>query len=283
MYRGHGPYWQKVLRYCVSGNLQAVLDEFTHILREWMGILDLGKPGVWSDLADELASVVSLRAVDYEVRDPMAAWEEGKRRIRIRFSALFGQRRWEDGSQARRAATVRTAFNSPFWPFVLASTSVGQEGLDFHQYCHAVVHWNLPGNPVDLEQREGRVHRYKGHAIRKNLAAAHADAAFQSGVLDPWQRMFEAAVEARPPDENDLVPFWVLPGDTLIERHVPALPLSREVRRLSSLKQSLALYRLVFGQARQEDLVQFLERHSRSEMDSALLTRLSVDLTPGSR
>ena len=65
---------------------------------------------------------------------------------------------------------MRTAFNSPFWPFVLATTSVGQEGLDFHQYCHAVVHWNLPANPVDLEQREGRVHRYKGHAIRKNIA-----------------------------------------------------------------------------------------------------------------
>ena len=44
------------------------------------------------------------------------------------------------------------------------STSIGQEGLDFHTYCHAVVHWNLPSNPVDMEQREGRVHRYKGHA-----------------------------------------------------------------------------------------------------------------------
>lgn len=30
----------------------------------------------------------------------------------------------------------RTAFNSPFWPFVLASTDVGQEGLDFHSYTH---------------------------------------------------------------------------------------------------------------------------------------------------
>ena len=69
------------------------------------------------------------------------------------------------------------AYNSPFRPFVLASTSVGQEGLDFHTYSHAIVHWNLPSNPVDLEQREGRVHRYKGHAVRKNVAADTADAA----------------------------------------------------------------------------------------------------------
>ncbi|MEA3275971.1 MAG: helicase-related protein [Pseudomonadota bacterium] len=62
--------------------------------------------------------------------------------------------------------SVRAAFNSPFRPFVLTSTSIGQEGLDFHPWCHRLVHWNLPGNPVDLEQREGRIHRYKGHAAR---------------------------------------------------------------------------------------------------------------------
>ena len=74
------------------------------------------------------------------------------------------------GEQPARRSQLREAFNSPFWPFALVSTSVGQEGLDFHPYCHVVVHWNLPTNPVDLEQREGRVHRYKGHAIRKNVA-----------------------------------------------------------------------------------------------------------------
>ena len=37
----------------------------------------------------------------------------------------------------------------------------------------AVYHWNLPSNPVDIEQREGRVHRYKGLVIRSNLAAQY--------------------------------------------------------------------------------------------------------------
>jgi hypothetical protein len=46
---------------------------------------------------------------------------------------------------------------------------------------------------VDFEQREGRVHRYKGHAIRKNVAAACATAALTAGVGDPWQAMFAAA------------------------------------------------------------------------------------------
>ena len=55
-------------------------------------------------------------------------------------------------------------------PFVLASTSVVQEGIDFHWWSHSVIHWNLPSNPVDFEQREGRVNRFAGHAVRKNVA-----------------------------------------------------------------------------------------------------------------
>ena len=155
---------------------------------------------------------------------------------------------------------MRDAFNSPFRPFVLASTSIGQEGLDFHTWCHSVVHWNLPRNPVDLEQREGRVQRYKGHAVRKNIAMAYGLRAFgdkwdQQG--DPWHFMFELAKRERPPDANDLVPYWLyeLEGGASIERHVPTFPYSKEEQHFRQLKRMLAVYRLVFGQPRQEDLL----------------------------
>ena len=113
-----------------------------------------------------------------------------------RFALRFGDERSDDGGETRRSH-VRTAFNSPFWPFVLATTSVGQESLDFHLYCHAVVHWNLPANPVDLEQREGRVHRYKGHAVRRNLAGALGRDAAAPGDKDPWTWMFEEGARRR--------------------------------------------------------------------------------------
>ena len=86
-------------------------------------------------------------------------------------------------AESVRAPEVRNAFNSPFWPFVLASTSVGQEGIDFHWWSHSVVHWNLPSNPVDFEQREGRVNRFGGHAVRKNVASAHGRDALASARL----------------------------------------------------------------------------------------------------
>lgn len=42
---------------------------------------------------------------------------------------------------------------------VLVSTEVGSEGLDF-QFCHIVVNYDLPWNPMVIEQRIGRVDRF---------------------------------------------------------------------------------------------------------------------------
>src|SRR5205823_12656268 len=148
--------------------------------------------------------------------------------MRIRFAMRFGDDRsdeeaplvFDGSSPATRKERVRAAFNSPFLPFVLVSASVGQEGLDFHHYCHAVTHWNLPSNPVDLEQREGRIHRYQGHAVRKNVAATHAAEAFRRLDSDVWETVFALGCARRPTHENDLVPYWLFPGDAKIERHV---------------------------------------------------------------
>ena len=61
-------------------------------------------------------------------------------------------------------------------------------------------------------------------------------------------------------NETDLVPYWVFPGPAHIERHAPMLPLSREETRIVDLRRSVALYRLVFGQARQEEFVRLLRQ-----------------------
>lgn len=128
------------------------------------------------------------------------------------------------------------------------------------------MHWNLPGNPVDLEQREGRVHRYKGHAVRRNVARRSAAAATGPGD-DPWQALFEAARDARLPHENDLVPYWVFTGESVIELYVPALPLSKETAQYERLLRSVGAYRLLLGQPRQEDLLRGLGRRPRMAPD----------------
>lgn len=192
-------------------------------------------------------------------------------RISSHFAARYG-RAQSDDKAAMRETTIRTAYNSPFRPFVLASTSVGQEGLDFHTYSHAIVHWNLPGNPVDLEQREGRVHRYKGHAVRKNVAADFGDAAVALGGDDPWESIFALAVASGNGDSN-IKPFWIYtrPNGAVIERYVPALPLSREAQQYRRLLRTVGAYRLVIGQPRQDDLIRYLGED---------VSWLRIDLTP---
>ena len=148
------PYWRQVEDYCAAGNLQAVLDEYIHTLRDLDGLFSADDKKAWDGLAKAVTAALSLRtgapSVD-EFRPADDTVHIERHRMRNHFAMRFGAQETDDGRAGAREGQVRRAFNSPFWPFVLASTSVGQEGLDFHAYCHAVMHWNLPTNPVDLE------------------------------------------------------------------------------------------------------------------------------------
>lgn len=267
-------YWRAVLEHALEGCLQAVLDEYVHILVESEGLQDADHSQRAQTLAQTVTEALSTRAATNTVEHVDVADSEirlSEHRMSSHFAARYG-RAQSDDKAGMREDTIRTAFNSPFRPFVLASTSVGQEGLDFHTYSHAIVHWNLPGNPVDLEQREGRVHRYKGHAVRKNVAADHGLAALSSGRTDPWEAIFEAA-QASDGGSSNIKPFWIYtrPGGAVIERYVPALPLSREAQQYRRLLRTVGAYRLVIGQPRQDDLV----RYVGEDVDW-----LRIDLTP---
>ncbi len=273
---GEDVYWRAALQYCFAGNLQAVLDEYVHVLVDAEGLQDVAGLERAARLGDAFDAAVSLRATRAAVDDLQADDQSvtlHSHNARLHFAARFGRSQTDD-QQMQREGQVREAYNSPFWPFVLASTSVGQEGLDFHSYSHAVVHWNLPGNPVDLEQREGRVHRFKGHAIRRNVARTHGRAALED-VGDPWSAVF-AAAQRDAGGDSELTPFWVYApdGGAHIERYVPASPLSREAARYRRLLRTVGAYRLVMGQTRQEDLLHYLGETAQE------LDWLRIDLTP---
>ena len=274
------PYWRAVLGYAIDGNLQALLDEYVHVLRDAQGLFGQSAAAAASEIAREVRNALSLRTARVGVDELTTKGALAKHNLRASFAVRFGDEADVDGSKANRKDLVRAAFNSPFWPFVLASTSVGQEGLDFHLYCHSVIHWNLPSNPVDLEQREGRVHRFKGHAVRKNVAARHVEA--DANSPDVWDALFDRARVARSDSASDIVPYWVyaVEGGAAIERHVPALPLSRDEVRLRQLKRSLALYRMVFGQPRQDELLDFLLSQMTPEEATARLDEVRIDLSP---
>lgn len=275
-------YWQSVLHHCVNNDLQSVLDEYVHVLLEAEGQTDASQSDAVTVVSKAIDEALSLKPARIEIKRYQA------RRGRIHTLKPFGMRgrfatrliaKGQEDNAAQRTDTIRTAFNSPFRPFVLASTSVGQEGLDFHLYCHRLVHWNLPSNPVDLEQREGRIHRYKNHAIRQNLAQRYSQSLKKVDQgQDIWAQMFDIA-EKHTEREGGLEPYWLLEGQTSIERYALSLPYSRETSLMGWLRRSVAIYRLAFGQPRQDDLLTFLSnlKGSTEEID---MQSLQINLRP---
>lgn len=277
-------YWREVLRYSADCHLQAVLDEYIHVLRSWVKSSDVvGRATAAVRVGD---ARLKVRTVNPDGTDPVDVLG-GVRQMPMVFASTFGSDENVGSEQSiSRLQIVSNRFNSPFWPFVMATTSIGQEGLDFHLYSHAVVHWNLPPSPVDLEQREGRIQRRHGHAIRKNLALDYRRHISGDAITDPWAELFTAAendLELRGLTAQGMVPHWVYSPSAehaKIERYARYFPYSKEERRFEQLMQELTTYRLTFGQPRQDDLLQFLRASIEQDDLEAIAQRLRVDLGP---
>lgn len=265
-------YLEGVMDYCVLGNLQAVLDEYRAMCRDN------------DDFVTKLSSAFfDVTHVQVDTDESFGHPDTPRLPLRSYYAVAFGKgKKGVTEKTEQHASNIREAFNSPFYPFVLASTSVGQEGLDFHWYCRKIVHWNLPSNPQDLEQREGRINRYKCLAIRRNLSRLDTES-------KDWTEVFARAAARVRTEFGDrytqMVPAWCLPEEWIdryrneiewIERIVPQYPLSSDCDAYRRLKDILTLYRLTLGQPRQEDLVEMLaSRNLTDEQIRSLLFNLS--------
>ena len=263
----------------MSGNIQALLDEYIFLLVECENFKQNAK-----ELAEHFAAIMNIRTSTIRVDSLKSFFDENyKPTMRCHFALDFGNQRIETASGKKRIINLREAFNSPFKPFVLASTSIGQEGLDFHYYCRKVMHWNLPNNAIDIEQREGRINRYMGHVIRQNIAAKYSDNLIDANII-VWKELFEIAKENEQQNQKcDLVPYWHVEGvkGIKIERIVPLHPFSKDINKLKYLLDVLTFYRLTFGQPRQEELVETLlkENMDKKELDQ-LINNLMINLSP---
>lgn len=93
--------------------------------------------------------------------------------------------------------------------------------------------------------------------------------------------MFEAAKQKEKTDgASDLIPYWGLQESEdmiKIERIVPMYPFSRDVLAYERLIKILSVYRLTLGQARQEELLEYLFKNCD---DPAKLKKLFINLSP---
>ncbi len=70
------------------------------------------------------------------------------------------------GSTSNRQRLIQ-AFNSPFFPNTLVSTSVLQEGVNLQYNCDNTYHYGIAWTPGDNEQRVGRIDRLFSKTERK--------------------------------------------------------------------------------------------------------------------
>ena len=286
-------YLENVLHYCTDGCFQGMLDEYIHLLQqdnngafqaELIKNLDVIQTSHYEiDTIEAFETEVKNEVIKRNAKKNEIVMEQNARKekinMRSHFAVCFSKS--IEKNDGDRKENLRNAFNSPLRPFVLASTSIGQEGLDFHNYCRRIVHWNLPSNPIDLEQREGRINRYKCLAIRQNVAARHGKMKF-SNDDSIWNQLFE---RARQKENNgkysELIPFWCFGKNQKIkiERIVPIYPMSSDITRYERLIKILSLYRMTLGQPRQEELLEYVFSNCDDEEINKLKT-LFIDLSP---
>lgn len=156
---------EQVEQYCTYGLYETVL-------AEWMYMNDTEDPNKVSEIL-----FPSHRSTKIEIslytKDSGAAITQGKRKIDTYYARCIGLSK--DDDKVSTIDNLQKAFNSPFAPFVFATTSVGQEGLDFHHYADRIVHLAIPANPTAFEQREGRINRRNCLAIRRKVIEWYGD------------------------------------------------------------------------------------------------------------
>src|SRR5207244_5202278 len=110
---------------------------------------------------------------------------------------------------------------------------------------------------------------------------------------NPWPTLFDTIERGNDVQKykHGLFPHWVYEcrdaaNTVRIRRHVPFFTTSRDAAKYERLKAGLALYRLVFGQVNQEDLLETLQQQTEGmepEAKSARLKRLAsymLNLSP---
>jgi SNF2 family DNA or RNA helicase len=78
---------------------------------------------------------------------------------------------------------------------ILVTTEIGGEGRNL-QFCHQMINYDLPWNPMKIEQRIGRIHRLgqQNEVMIYNFCAAESIEEYILNILDRKINMFEMVI-----------------------------------------------------------------------------------------
>lgn len=135
---------------------------------------------------------------------------------------------------------------------VLVSTEAGGEGRNL-QFSSIVINYDLPWNPMRLEQRIGRVHRLgQAHPVRViNLAARGTIEAHVLEILDRKIKMFELVVG----EMEEILGTWQPHGsfeDEIFRCWTDSTQPRTRKRRFAELAQNLVVARRLYQQQKDQ-------------------------------
>ena len=300
--RSNEHFWRQILLYNAEFHFGEMLEEYAYLnggfiqdkkrnQNETQELVNKCKKFV-----EKVSEITGIKTSSLRFNTSDKKWS-----IRSNFALSFNDDKTEtvkQGSGAgieiggRRKTKIREAFNSPFWPFVLTTTSIGQEGLDFHLYCSNIIHWNLPPSPAKLEQREGRINRFNGYFIRNSIA----DADFGKRThafgrnCNVWHDLVNHAKSHS--IENELkkgfMPNWHFDGSRKMSRILYDFQDGADLQKYNRLKKRLAYYRMAFGIADPEAVLEAMDTAVESDSKIAgylrgYMINLAPDFAAGSK
>lgn len=196
-------------------------------------------------------------------------------------------------SDTEREAEVRS-FQQPDGPRYLVSSRAGGEGINL-QVARRLVHIDVPWNPMDMEQRVGRVHRF---GSRKEIIvdtvvvkdSREADAyriaesklrLIASTMVEPerFDSVFARVMCLVPPEDLQSVMINAPTGPFTPEDQEAIAAIVREGFRAWSefdarfAEQQRQIQALDPGLARWDDLAGFLRDYGRAELSAEFVTQ----------
>ena len=280
------PYWQQVVAYCAAGNLQAVLDEYVHVLRDLEGLFAADQEVAWDRLASTIVAALTLRTGAPRVQE-LRSEDERVRLENHRMRNLFRdavrhpgtRRRFRRGSRGAGTPGFQFAFSGRLrwlplpsvkrdWIFTLTATP-SCTGI-----CRRIRSTSSNAKAACTDSRGlPCVRTWRPNTDPKSLPKGLVMLGkFSSNLLasNPWR--------TRPRTLLDIP----VKGRCANRTPRAALPLSRDASQFDALKRSLAVYRMVFGQPRQDDLLAVLQERLTPDELSVIAPELRIDLSPPS-
>ena len=151
-----------------------------------------------------------------------------------------------DPDQDIRGQRIR-AFRDDESVDILLSSEVGSEGLDF-QFCSTIINWDLPWNPMRVEQRIGRIDRIGQRSDTLFIGNIVCEGTIEERILERLYKrlnIFEQTIGELEPILGDIV--------SSLERQLLQPNLSSEERERIMDQELITLERQVKQQARLEE------------------------------